>query len=368
VTLPITPPILPMLAKALGDSVPALGPKGQPLAYEPKWDGFRCLIFKDGDTVFVQSRSGENLAYAFPEIVAAARRDLPDHVVLDGELVIAEHGRLWFELLGQRIRPRSEEGGWKIAELSTEHPASYVAFDVLALGDQDLTSTRQEVRREVLDGIATSGTFHRTPSTRDPAEAAQWFELFEGAGLDGVIAKPVDGTYEPDKRTMFKIKHARTADVVVGGWRPYKQPGGDGEPIVGSLLLGLYDEQGRLHHIGVASSFTAKRREELVKELAPLAVAPGQDHPWIWGEDPQQPEQRQPGVQSRWTGKKDLSFVKLRPELVAEVAYDHMEGTRLRHVAKFLRFRPDRTPQSCTYEQLDAPLKYQIGDVVPGLG
>lgn len=361
-TLPVTPPVAPMLAKPLGSSVPEQGD----YLFEPKWDGFRCLIFRDGESVFVQSRSGEDLAYAFPEIVAAARAVLPPRIVLDGELVIASDGRLWFELLGQRIRPRSEAGGWKIAELAAQHPASYVAFDLLALGDDVIMAQPQAQRRAVLESVDLHPPFHLTPMTRDPGAASTWFDMFEGAGLDGVIAKRPDLPYEPGKRVLFKIKHARTADVVVAGWRPYKSPGPDGQPIVGSLLLGLYDDGGVLHNIGVAASFSAKRRAELAQELAPLAATVDEVHPWRWGDA--DARGRQPGAPSRWSGGKDLSFHLLRPDLVAEVGYDAMEGSRLRHVAKLLRFRPDRTPQSCTYDQLDQPVRFELDQVVPGLG
>ncbi len=362
-SLPVQPPVEPMLAKPTGATVPDPGP--DELLFEPKWDGFRCLIFRDGDTVFVQSRKGEDLAYCFPEVVAAARECIPERVVLDGELVIAEQGRLWFELLGQRIRPRSEEGGWKIAELAAAHPASYVAFDVLALGGDDVRTRPQAQRRELLESLDLRAPFHLTPMTRDRAVATRWFEQFEGAGLDGVIAKPGRLPYQPGKRSLLKVKHARTADVVVAGWRPHKSPGPAGEPVVGSLLLGLYDDAGVLHHIGVASSFSAVRRAELAAELAPLAAGPDDEHPWRWGDTP---SGRTTGMQSRWSGGKDLSFQPLRPELVAEVAYDHMEGTRFRHVAKLVRFRPDRDARSCTYDQLEQPVGYQLSDVVPVLG
>lgn len=361
-TLPVTPPVAPMLAKPLGSSVPEQGD----YQFEPKWDGFRCLIFRDGDSVFVQSRSGEDLAYAFPEVVGAARSVLPPRIVLDGELVIAREGRLWFELLGQRIRPRSEAGGWKIGELAARRPASYVAFDLLALGDENVMARSQAQRRTLLESVDLQPPFHLTPMTTDAGAASTWFDMFEGAGLDGVIAKRMDLPYEPGKRVLFKIKHARTADVVIGGWRPYKNPGPDGQPIVGSLLLGLYDSQGALHNIGVAASFSAKRRAELAQELAPLAVLPDEAHPWRWGGA--DATGRQPGAPSRWSGGKDLSFHLLRPELVAEVGYDAMEGARLRHVAKLLRFRPDRTPESCTYDQLEQPVRFELDQVVPGLG
>lgn len=362
VTLPIAPPIQPMLAKPLGGVVPADGE----WLFEPKWDGFRCLIFRDGDQVFVQSRSGEDLAYAFPEIVAAALAGLPPHIVLDGELVIAEQGRLWFELLGQRIRPRSEAGGWKIAELADQHPASYVAFDLLALGEDDLTALPQAQRRDALQAVPISAPFHITPMTTDAAVAARWFDMFEGAGLDGVMAKPPHLPYQPGKRALSKIKHVRSADVVVAGWRAHKSSGPDGQPVVGSLLLGLFDDSGVLHNVGVAASFSVKRRAELVVELADLTVAPEDPHPWRWGDT--DAAGRVPGGPSRWSGGKDLSFHLLRPELVAEVGYDHMEGSRFRHVTKLLRFRPDRDPASCTYEQLDHPPRFELSEVVAGLG
>ncbi len=358
------PPIAPMLAKPIGARVPQRGPKGQELRFEPKWDGFRCLLFVTADSVVVQSRSGEDLAYCFPEVVAAAKTGIAAGTVLDGELVIAREGRLWFERLGQRIRPRSEEGGWKIAELARDFPAQFVAFDVLAAHDEDLMARPYGERREQLDAIALAPPFFRTPATDDAAAAQDWFDQFEGAGLDGVIAKPVAAPYEPGKRTMFKVKHARTADVVVAGWRAHKQAGPGGTPVVGSLLLGLYDDAGTLHHVGVAASFSVAKRTELTEALRPLAIGDDDDHPWRRYAG----AARQPGMQSRWSGGKDLSFRPIRPELVAEVGYDHMEGDRFRHVAKLVRFRPDRTPQSCTYSQLQQPQTYDLGDVVPGLG
>lgn len=350
-----------MLAKPTGDRVP-LGS----FTYEPKWDGFRCLIFRDGDQVVVQSRNGEDISYAFPEVVAAALTAVPERVVLDGELVIAAQGRLWFERLGQRIRPRSEAGGWKIAELARDFPASYVAFDLLAIADEDLRGAPQEERRRRLTEVALQPPFVTTPATRDPLIAAQWFERFEGAGLDGVIAKPDGLPYEPGKRVLLKVKHARTADVVIAGWRPHKNPGRDGRPAVGSLLLGLYDGDGVLHNVGVASSFAAARREELAQELAPIALGEDEPHPWRWQDS--DAAGRVPGAPSRWSGGKDLSFHLVRPTLVAEVGFDHMEGPRFRHVAKLVRFRPDREPASCTYDQVAGPPEFDLGDVVPGLG
>ncbi len=350
-----------MLAKPTGDAIPV-----GDYSYEPKWDGFRCLIFRNGGEVVVQSRNGEDISYAFPEIVAAALVSIPERIVLDGELVIAAEGRLWFERLGMRIRPRGEAGGWKIAELAEQYPASYVAFDLLAEGDDDLTTTGHKARRERLEAVAMQSPFFVTPATTDPTTAAVWFDRFEGAGLDGVIAKPQGLPYQPGKRVLLKVKHRRTVDVVVAGWRPHKSPAADGRPVVGSLLLGLYDDSGVLHNVGVASSFSAARREELARELEPLELGDDDSHPWLQrGTDPRR---RVPGSPSRWSGGKDLSFHPLRPEVVAEVAIDHMEGTRFRHVATLQRFRPDREPASCTYEQVAGPEQFDVGDVVPGLG
>ncbi len=356
--LPFGPPIDPMLAKPVRGAFP----EGDFL-YEPKWDGFRCLIFRDGDSLLLQSRNGEDITYAFPEITAAG---LPDRVVLDGELVIAAEGRLWFDLLGQRIRPRSEAGGGKITELAAQHPASYVAFDLLALGGHDLRDAPQAERRRRLESVPLAPPFHVTPGTTDPATARVWFAEFEGAGLDGVIAKPADLPYCPGRRVLWKVKHARTVDVVVAGWRPHKSPGPSGRPVVGSLLLGLYDDSGRLHNVGVASSFSARRRVELTEELAVLAVAPDDPHPWRWADADD--AGRVPGSPSRWSGGKDLSFHLLAPTTVAEVRYDHMSGHRFRHVAALVRFRPDRDPRSCTFAQLEEPEPVALDRVVPGLG
>lgn len=357
--LPFQPPVPPMLAKPVGDRVPDTGG----LLYEPKWDGFRAILFRDIDSVMIQPRRADDLAYAFPEVVAVAMDLLPPGTVVDGELVSAHDGRLWFEELGMRLRPRSEAGGWKIAELSKQYPASFVAFDVLAVAGEDLRNHPNGQRRAALEQLTArwQAPFYRSPATTDPATAAHWFEVFEGAGLDGVIARPLDAVYEPGKRTLLKVKHARTADVVVAGWRPYK---GSGQA-VGSLLLGLYDDSGRLHHVGVASSFTAKRRAELVHELAPYAEPDPVQHPWgEWMAMSATPSQRVPGAPSRWSGGKDLSWTPLRAELVAEVGYDHMEGSRFRHVASFKRWRPDRCPSSCTYGQLDRPVRFDLAEVL----
>lgn len=367
--LPFPPPVSAMLAKPAGATVPdpAAVPGG--LLYEPKWDGFRAILFRDTDSVVIQPRRADDLAYAFPEVAAQAIAQLPAGTVVDGELVSAHDGRLWFEELGMRLRPRSEAGGWKIAELSAQFPASFVAFDVLAVAGTDVRGEPNRVRRRALEELSRGWQppFHCSPATTDPEVARHWFEVFEGAGLDGVIARPLEAGYEEGKRTLLKVKHARTADVVVAGWRPYKVPAADGSPVVGSLLLGLYDEAGVLHHVGVASSFTGKRRAELVEELAPYAEPDVAEHPWgRWMAQSASPSRRVPGGQSRWTGGKDLSWIPLRAVRVAEVGYDHMEGDRFRHVASFKRWRPDREPQSCTYAQLERPVRFDLADVLGG--
>jgi len=362
--LPFGPPVPHMLAKPVGAQVPAPDSVPGGLFYEPKWDGFRALIFRDTESVVIQPRRAEDLAYAFPEIVEQALAQLPPGTVVDGELVSMHDGRLWFEELGMRLRPRSEAGGWKIAELRLQYPASFVAFDLLASAGSDLRVEPNHVRREALAALAKGwrDPFYVSPATRDPHVATEWFTVFEGAGLDGLIARPSNAPYEPGKRTLLKVKHARTADVVVAGWRPYKNPGKDGQPVVGSLILGLYDDEGRLHHVGVASSFTEKRRRELVDELAPYELLDPADHPWgAW-----QGQARVPGMVSRWSGGKDLSWTPLRVELVAEVGFDHMEGDRFRHVAAFKHWRPDRDPASCTYAQLDRPVRFDVSQVLGG--
>jgi ATP-dependent DNA ligase len=365
--VPFEPGILPMLAKAVGDVVPPADAVPGGLLYEPKWDGFRVIIYRFDDRVVLQPRRAGDLAYAFPEVVAEALDQLAAGTVVDGELVSAHDGRLWFEELGLRLRPRSEAGGWKIAQLSQQYPASFIAFDALAVEGTDLRDSPNAERRRALEALSAAWRppFHCSPATTDHAEAQQWFRQFEGAGLDGVIARPLTAAYQPGKRTLLKVKHARTADVVVAGWRPHKAPGRDGEPVVGSLLLGLYDDGGALHHVGVASSFTAQRRGDLVAELAPFADPDPEQHPWhSWLAMAQSPSARVPGAPSRWSGGKDLSWIPLRAELVAEVGYDHMAGDRFRHVASFKRWRPDRDPQSCTYAQLDRPLRFDLADVL----
>jgi ATP-dependent DNA ligase len=341
--LPISPPLPPMLAKAVKTM-----PQGD-ILYEPKWDGFRCIIFRDGDEVELSSRGERPLTRYFPELVEAAKRELPERCVVDGEIVLRMGSRLDFERLQWRIHPAAS----RIKMLSEEMPASFVAFDLLALGDESLMEVPLGERRQrLVDTLGAVGApIHVTPA----------FDEFEGAGLDGVIAKPRDIAYVPDKRVLWKVKHERTADCVVAGFRWHKSG-----PIVGSLLLGLYNDKGHLQHVGVAASFTMKRRAELVEELAPYRMADYTGHPWEdWARqaDPEATGDRMPGAVSRWTGKKDLSWVAVRPELVAEVAYEGMEGDRIRHTARFRRWRPDRTPESCNYEQLEVPVAYDLDDI-----
>jgi ATP-dependent DNA ligase len=331
------------------------------LSFEPKWDGFRCLVFKDGDEVELASRNTKPLTRYFPEVVAAMREQLPGRCVLDGELFVAIGSRLEFEILQERIHPAES----RVKLLAEKTPASYVAFDLLAIDDESLLQQPFRVRRERLEkALATvDGPVHLTRTTTDATEAEDWFEQFEGAGLDGVVAKPMGAPYQPNQRTMLKIKHERTADVVLAGYRPHKTSTPE-KPLVGSLLLGLYDDTGKLQHIGVSASFTAKRRAELIEELKPLE-SDIEDHPWgDWSEWAIANPDRVPGTQSRWSAGKDLSFVPLRPERVLEVAYDHMEGRRFRHTAQFRRWRPDRDPESCGYEQLEEPVRYELSNVL----
>ena len=356
----LLPPIEPMLAKATA-GVPAATALAGGVSYEPKWDGFRVLIFRTNDGVIIQGRGGDDLAYAFPEAAAHAVNYLPVDTVVDGELVVVHGDRLQFELLSQRIRPRSEAGKWKITELSQEFPTSFIAFDLIELNGAGQLDSPYAERRRLLLELADSwqAPWYVTPATLDQAEAAQWFEQFEGAGLDGLVCKGLDLPYSPGARTMLKVKHARTADVVIAGWRAYSKPGPDGQPIVGSLLLGLFDDAGRFHQVGSAASFTMQRRSELLDELAPYALTADALHPWTSPDG----QTRVPGAPSRWTGKKDLSWSPLAPTLVAEVAYDQLEGTRFRHVARFVRWRPDRTPESCTYDQLEVPVRYDLASL-----
>ncbi|MDQ1014791.1 ATP-dependent DNA ligase [Streptomyces afghaniensis] len=350
--LPVMPPVLPMLAKSV-----ATIPSG--MQYEAKWDGFRAIVFRDGDEVELGSRTGKTLTRYFPELVTAVRERLPERSVVDGEIVIAREGHLDFDALTERIHPADS----RVRMLAERTPASFVAFDLLALGDESLMDAPLTERRELLDRELSGVTapVHLAPATTDIEVARGWFEQYEGAGLDGVVAKPLAVRYRPDERAMFKIKHERTADVVVAGYRLHKSG-----PVVGSLLLGLYDDRGTLQHVGVSAAFPMKRRAELVEELEPLRMDDVRGHPWAaWSEEAAHEKARLPGAPSRWSGRKDLSWVPLRPERVAEVAYDHMEnGQRFRHTARFRRWRPDRTPESCTYAQLQEPVRYDLAEIL----
>ncbi|MFI1395555.1 ATP-dependent DNA ligase [Streptomyces sp. NPDC020681] len=349
--LPVMPPVKPMLAKSVKKIPPGM-------QYEAKWDGFRAIVHRDGDEVVIGSRTGKPLTRYFPELVADLAANLPDRCVVDGEIVIAHEGRLDFDKLTERIHPADS----RVRMLAEHTPASFIAFDLLALADQALLDTPLAERRSLLTEALGDAQppVHLAPATTDAALAQQWFEQYEGAGLDGIIAKPLDLPYRPDARLMFKIKHERTADAVVAGYRFHKSG-----PIVGSLLLGLYDESGGLQHVGVCAAFSMKKREELIEELEPLRMDPPDGHPWAaWAEEAAHEGARLPGAQSRWTGKKDLSWVALRPERVIEVAYDHMEGDRFRHTAQFRRWRPDREPSSCTYAQLEEPVRYDLAEVL----
>ncbi|WP_031076196.1 ATP-dependent DNA ligase [Streptomyces sp. NRRL WC-3742] len=349
--LPVMPPVAPMLAK----SVAKIPPEMQ---YEAKWDGFRSIVFRDGDEIELGSRTGKPLTRYFPELVEAFRRELPERCVLDGEVVIARDGRLRFEELLERIHPAAS----RVRLLAEQTPASFVAFDLLALGDasylDEPLSLRRTTLEEALEG-ARDPVF-TAPASTDRDVAQTWFAEYEGAGLDGIVAKPLDRPYRPGERTMYKIKHERTADCVVAGYREHKSG-----PVVGSLLLGIFDEEQRLQHVGVCAAFSMARRAELAEELAPLRTDDLAAHPWgAWAEESAHAEGRLPGAVSRWTGGKDLSWIALRPERVIEVAYDHMEGTRFRHTAQFRRWRPDRTPESCTYAQLEEPVSYDLRRVL----
>ncbi len=333
-------------------------PRASDMFYEPKWDGFRCIVFRDGDEVELGSRNEKPLTRYFPELMDPLRRDLPDRCVLDGEIVIAGPSGLDFDALSQRIHPAES----RITLLAATTPASFVAFDLLALGDRDLCDAPYRERRGLLEEALRSATapVHVTPVTSDPEVAADWFSRFEGAGLDGVVAKPGDLRYLPDKRAMFKVKHERTADCVVAGFRWHKEGG-----VIGSLLLGLYDQDGALHHVGVASGFTAARRRELVAELEPLRVGAVEGHPWL---ESASASSRLPGGTSRWSAGKDMSWEPLRPELVCEVGYDHLQEQRFRHGTSFRRWRADRVPSSCTYAQLDTPVPTELSLVFDALG
>ena len=357
----MNPPVEPMLANSVKEIPTAPG-----MTYEPKWDGFRCIVFRDGDEVELASRGGKTLTRYFPEVVEYVKTELPPRCVIDGELIMVvrdDTPRLDFDTLGQRIHPAAS----RVNMLATQTPASFIAFDLLALDGENHMAAPYRQRRQLLETALRPARppVHLTPVTSDPDTAREWFEMFEGAGLDGLIAKPAELAYLPGKRLMYKIKHARTADVVVAGFRWHKSAV-ESHDAVGSMLLGLYDDKGMLHHVGVSASFTMARRKELVDELAPYRIDVA-DHPWArWGAE-NADGQRMPGAPSRWSGTKDLSWVPLRPELVCEVAYDYLEGgDRFRHTARFVRWRPDRDPTSCGYAQLDRPVRFDVDRVLAG--
>jgi ATP-dependent DNA ligase len=333
-------------------------PRGEGMYYEPKWDGFRCIVFRDGDEVELGSRNERPLTRYFPELIDPLRRDLPARCVVDGEIVIAGPGGLEFDSLTQRIHPAES----RVQLLASTTPASFVGFDLLAVDDRDLRSTPYAERRAELERAMAGARppVHLTPVTRDPDVATDWFSRFEGAGLDGVVAKQADLPYRPGERLMLKVKHERTADCVVAGFRWHKEGG-----TVGSLLLGLFDDSGTLHHVGVASGFAVARRKELVGELEPYRADALEGHPWAeWARAGDEAAHgRMPGGQSRWTGTRDLSWEALRTELVCEVSYDHLQGDRFRHATSFRRWRPDREPSSCTYAQLDSPVPAELAQV-----
>jgi ATP-dependent DNA ligase len=359
----LRPPIEPMLAQPLGFELPDVV---DGLSFEPKWDGFRCLVFRDADSVVLQGRGRSrsssdefvDLAYAFPEVVATCLAQLPPDTVVDAEIVVPHAGRLDFGVLSSRLRPRSEEGGPNIARLAEEHPASLLVFDLL-WHERDWQGEPFDVRRVALTSLASSWSAPvvLTPNTTDPSVARRWFEEFESAGVDGLIVKRLSDRYQPGKRSQGKIKHQRTADVVIAGWRPHTRPGADGADVVGSLLLGIHDDQDVLQYVGVASAFTAKVRAQLVDLLVPLQVD-DDAHPWRGAT-----RGRVPGEANRW--KKEQPWRAVRPELVAEVTYDQLEGDRFRHVAGFGRWRPDREAESCRFDQLERPSESAITDLLP---
>ncbi len=331
-------------------------PEGDGWLFEPKWDGFRTLVFRDGDELTLQSRDEKPMNRYFPELIEPLKAALPERCVVDGEIVIAGDHGLDFEALLLRIHPAAS----RVKLLAEQTPASYVAWDLLALGDEDLREKPLAERRRKLEKVLRAGV-HLSPATEDRALAEDWFRRFEGAGLDGVMAKRLDSPYSPGERTMIKVKHARTADCVVAGFRWHKNGPGT---MVGSLLLGLYDDDGKLHHVGVTAAFTTAMRKKLVEELEPLRKDALKNHPWRdWAEAQQQAAeegQRMPGASSRWNRGKDLSWEPLRPERVVEVAYDHMQGSRFRHAARFVRWRPDKPPEECRYDQLEVTPAYEL--------
>jgi ATP-dependent DNA ligase len=356
--LPVNPPLLPMLAKRV-DQLPT----GENWTFEPKWDGFRALVFRDGDEILIQSRDERPLNRYFPELLEPLRAALPARCALDGEIVIVKNDELDFDALQLRLHPAAS----RVNLLSRQTPSSFVFFDLLCLGDKDLRGEPFQTRRRELESIISSAPppLHLTPATNDRTIAADWFRRFEGAGLDGVIAKALSGTYEPNKRVMLKVKHERDCDCVVAGFRWHKK--GD-RTLVGSLLLGLFDDSGALQHVGVCASFSMEMRRELADFLQPYRANALTSHPWKhWadGGENGQAASRVPGGQSRWSQGKDLSWEPLRPELVLEVAYDHMQGNRFRHTAQFRRWRRDKKPGDCTYAQLEVVPPQELATIFP---
>ena len=346
---PITPPIEPMLA-TLADTIPT----DEGLLFEPKWDGFRAIVYRGDDDVYIQSRESKPLDRYFPELHDALLAALPNGCVVDGEIVIVGDGGLDFDALQMRLHPAAS----RVAKLAKETPSSFVAFDLLALGGKDIRSVPQRERRKRLEKLmqGKKPPLHLTPMTEDHATAARWLQEFEGAGLDGVMVKLPEASYQPGKRIMFKVKHARTADCVVAGFRWYKT----GKDAVGSLLLGLYDDRGTLQHVGVTSSFTMVTRKQLVEELKLLRAGALDGHPWRDWAGAEAASSRMPGGQSRWSAGKDQSWEPLRIERVCEVKYDHLQGNRFRHAAVFLRWRPDKAPRDCRYDQLEVTTPYEL--------
>ncbi|KQT09387.1 ATP-dependent DNA ligase [Ramlibacter sp. Leaf400] len=350
---PFSSPIEPMLAK-IADELPT----GEGYLFEPKWDGFRALVFRSAEGVLIQSRDLKPLNRYFPELEKVLAEQLPRGCILDGEIVVVGTAGLDFDALQQRIHPAAS----RIGRLAKETPAAFVAFDLIAAGGKPIGELPQQERRARLERLLgqAKAPLYLTPVTADRAQAQDWLERFEGAGLDGVIAKPAKAPYQPGKRAMLKIKHARTADCVVAGFRWYK----DTKEAVGSLLLGLYDDAGALQHVGITSSFTMDKRRQLLEELAPLRENALADHPWRdWAQASVGDADRMPGARSRWSGGKDLSWEPLRPERVCEVKYDHLQGRRFRHATTFLRWRDDKPPQDCRYDQLEVTSPFELAQV-----